>query len=118
MTCPPLCPYMIRLENLHIGANSIPVDKMKEIIAMCASKPTMKVLCEIPFKDKTITELDVSGKNLGTEGALVVSYYLENNGALTSLNLASNDLNAEGAEHVAEAIKGHVSALRFIWYHF
>lgn len=33
--------------------------------------------------------------------------------ALTSLNLASNELKAEGAKHVAEAIKGHVSALRF-----
>ena len=38
--------------------------------------------------------------------------------ALTSLNLASNRLCAEGAKHVAEAIKGHVSALRFFWYHF
>ena len=39
-------------------------------------------------------------------------------GALTSLNLASNYLMAEGAKQVAEAIKGHVSALRFDWYHF
>ena len=37
----------------------------------------------------------------------------QNNGALTSLNLASNLLKAEGAKHVAEAIKRHVSALRF-----
>ena len=33
-------------------------------------------------------------------------------GALTSLNLASNKLMAEGAKHVAEAIKVNVSALR------
>ena len=59
---------------------------------MCESKPTMKVLCKVAFKDKTITELDIRGKNLGTEGALVVSYYLENNGALTSLNISSNKL--------------------------
>ena len=38
--------------------------------------------------------------------------------ALTSLNLASNYLDAEGTKHVAEAIKGHVSALQFFWYHF
>ena len=56
---------------------------MKEIIATCQSKPAMKVLCEVPFKDKTITELNVSRKNLGVEGAVVVSHYLENNGALT-----------------------------------
>ena len=34
-------------------------------------------------------------------------------GALTSLNLADNMLKAEGAKDVAEAIKEHVSALRF-----
>ena len=38
--------------------------------------------------------------------------------ALTSLNLAGNKLEAEGAKHVAEAIKVNVSALRFDWYHF
>ena len=35
-----------------------------------------------------------------------------------SLNLASNHLSAEGAKHVAEAIKVNVSALRFNWHHF
>ena len=68
---------------------------------MCLSKPTMKVLCEVPFKDKTITELDVSAKNLGTEGALVVSYYLENNGALEKLRMAENK---NATKEVGEAI--------------
>ena len=36
-----------------------------------------------------------------------------NNGALTSLNLADNKLDAKGAQHVAKAIKVNVSALRF-----
>ena len=31
--------------------------------------------------------------------------------ALTSLNLSNNDLEPEGAKHVAEAIKGHVRVL-------
>jgi hypothetical protein len=59
----------------------------------------------VPIKDKTLIELDVSGKGLGTEGALVVAEYLRDNGAMTSLNLASNWLYAEGAKIVAEAIK-------------
>ena len=33
---------------------------------------------------------------------------------ITCLNLASNALRAEGAKHVAEAIKGHVSTLQFV----
>jgi hypothetical protein len=44
---------------------------------------SMKILCEIPFKDKTLTELDVSGKDLDIEGALVVAEYLDGNRALT-----------------------------------
>ena len=87
---------------------------MNEIIALVGAKPLMKVLCAVPFRDKTITELDVSGQSLGVEGAVVISRCLENNGPLTSLNLANNWLGPEGAKHVAEAIKGHVSALRLI----
>ena len=41
----------------------------------------------------------------------MVGYDNSNKGALTSLNLASNQLGAEGAKHVAEAIKVNVSAL-------
>jgi hypothetical protein len=54
---------------------------MRKIMAITMSYIAMhinntKVLCEIPFKNKTLTELDVSGKNLGTEGALVRSLIL------------------------------------------
>ena len=37
---------------------------------------------------------------------------------MTSLNLASNYIEAEGAKHVAEAIKVNVSTLRFDRHHF
>ena len=69
--------------------NDIPEKQMKEIIVIVMSKDSMKLLCEVPIKDKTLTELDVSSKSLGTEGALVVAEYLRDNGAMTSLNLAS-----------------------------
>ena len=54
-------------------------------------------------------ELDVSGQNLGAKDAKTMAKFIKNNGAMTSLNLASNDLKAEGAKHVAEAIKVNVS---------
>ena len=106
-------PTMGALTSLHIGNNNIPVENMNEIIAIVEAQPAMKVLCAVPFRDKTITELDVSGQSLGVEGAVVIRRYLENNGAMTSLNLANNKLGAKGAEHVAEAIKVNVSALQF-----
>jgi hypothetical protein len=58
---------------------------MRELMAIAMSMDNMKIFCELPFKDKTITELDLRRKNLGIEGARVVAEYLDGNGALTKL---------------------------------
>ena len=106
------------MTSLHIGNNNIPVDTMNEIIAVVEAKPAMKVLCGVPFRDKTIIELDASSQSLGVEGALVISRYLENNGALetitfgdekavtmeinmTEADLSGKELGASGAIIVA-----------------
>jgi hypothetical protein len=80
------------LTSLHVGRNNISEKEMKEIMAVAMRMDSMQILCEVPFKDKALTELDVSGKDLGPEGALVVANYLEGNRALLSLNLADNYL--------------------------
>jgi hypothetical protein len=58
---------------------------------------TLKTICG------ALDQLDLSGK-LGDD-LPVVLVELEYNGAMTSLNLASNNLLPEGAKIVAEAIK-------------
>ena len=82
---------------------------MNEIIALVEAKPTMKVLCAVPFRDKTITELDVSGRSLGVEGAVVIRRYLENNGALVSANLLNNKIGVEQAQYLATILEEHAS---------
>jgi hypothetical protein len=58
-----------------------------------------------------MTEADFSNKNLGVRGAIIISAWIthKDKGAMTSLNLASNRLGAEGAKScvkiIAEAIK-------------
>jgi hypothetical protein len=89
------------LTTLHVGKNNIPEKEMREIMDIAMRMDSVKILCEVPFKDKTLTELDVSGKDLGMEGALVVAEYLDGNRAMTSLNLASNKLDVEGAKIIA-----------------
>ena len=79
---------------------------IRKIVAIAMRMNSMKILCEVPFKDKTLTELDISGKDLGTGGALVVAEYLDGNGAMTSLNLASNSLGVEGAKIIAAVLPG------------
>jgi Leucine-rich repeat (LRR) protein len=95
------------MTSLHVGMNRIPEEEMREIMAIAMRMDSMKILCEIPFKDKTLAELDVSGKNLSMEGALVVAEYLDGNGALTSLDISDNSLYAVGAKLLAEALSGN-----------
>ena len=62
---------------------------MKSIIAM----NKFDVLCAVPVKEmkaNSITELDLSGKSLGVEGALVLATYMEDNGALSKLDIQNN----------------------------
>jgi Ran GTPase-activating protein (RanGAP) involved in mRNA processing and transport len=98
-------PTMGALENLHIGDNEIPIENMSEIIDIVDATPATKVLCAVPFRDKTIAELDVSGQRLGVEGALVVRRYLEKNGAMTTLDISHTRLGNEGSEAIAEALR-------------
>jgi Ran GTPase-activating protein (RanGAP) involved in mRNA processing and transport len=93
------------MTSLHVGMNSIPEKEMKEIITITIRKDSMKILCEVPIKDKTLTELDISGKNLGMEGALVVAEYLRDNGALLILNMSKNRMKgAEAGKALGDAL--------------
>ncbi len=85
---------------------------MKKIIAITESMPTMKILCEVPFKDKTITELELSGKNLQADGAMVVSHYIHDNGALASVNILNNNIGAEQAQNFVAILKEHAMTLK------
>jgi hypothetical protein len=71
--------------------NGIPEHLVKEIIA-AAQKSPLRVLCEIPFKDKTIARLNVNKKKLGCEGALVLATYLHNNEVLSHLDISQSQL--------------------------
>ena len=51
--------------------------------------------------------------NTNMEGVGAFADAIPTMGALTSLDLSENQINAEGAKHVAEAIKVNVSALWF-----
>jgi hypothetical protein len=53
-----------------------------------------------------MTEVDFSHKNLGARGAIIISAWLthKDNGAMTSLNLASNNLCVEGAKIIAACL--------------
>ena len=80
------------LTSFNVSGNRISAEEMRKLIAIVESMSTMAVLCEVPFKNKTITELDLRGQNLYSDGAVVVGHYLENNPALTSLDVSQSAL--------------------------
>ena len=63
--------------------------------------------CEVPVKqmrDDALTELDLSEKQIGACGAMVVAHLLEFSRALTSLNLEYNRIGAGGAKAIADSL--------------
>ena len=77
-------------------------DQAKALVSILKEHPTLKSLCGNRGDE---TELNMNGKMKGAADAIMLVPEIIDNGALTSLNLASNRLEAEGAKIVAEAIK-------------
>ena len=72
-----------------------------------------KILGDMLAANTVLKELDLSKCNMRTESTQAFAVGLSTNGALTSLNLSENKLGTEGAKHVAEAVKDHVSGLLY-----
>ena len=100
------------LVSANLLNNDIGTKQAQNLATILKEHATLKSLCGINKGNET--ELDMSGKEMGADGAIMLAPEIVANGALKSLNLASNRLEAEGAKYIAEAIKGHVSALRFV----
>jgi hypothetical protein len=68
-------PDSASLSSLHLGQNNIPEEQIRFFIAM----DKFSFLCAVPVKElqaDSITELDLAGKSLGVEGALVLATFL------------------------------------------
>jgi hypothetical protein len=78
-----------------------------------------QVMTELNIADNKLT-LNASGNDAYDDmsGVTAVANTISGMGALTSLNLSLNGLEAEGAKIVAEAVKVIIMLLRLFWYHF
>jgi hypothetical protein len=110
---------MRALISLHVGQNNIPQKEMREIIAIAMCMDSMKILCEVPFKDKTLSELNVSGKNLGNERAFVVADYLDGNRALRCVDgtLYQSEKSSMVSTHVCCHCGQHKTQHTSRWVH-
>ena len=96
--------------TVNMMGNKIGKEQLSKLQEMMQAHPMLASLCGIP---DDATEANLSGLGLDADDAVVLADELSAKGALTTLNLSKNALRAEGAKHIAEAIKVNVSALRF-----
>jgi hypothetical protein len=105
---------MRNISSVSLIQNKIGIDQGHALASILKEHPTLKSLCGNTGVE---TELDMSGKHIGAEGAIMLRPEITSNGALTSLNLSSNYLKVGGAKIVAKAIKVSVR-LRSFWRQF
>ncbi|CAF4318322.1 unnamed protein product, partial [Rotaria magnacalcarata] len=53
----------------------------------------------------TLTTLNLGYNDINAEGAQYLADALRNNTTLTTLNLGYNDINAEGGQYLADALR-------------
>jgi hypothetical protein len=75
--------------SANLLGNRIGIDQARALAAILKEHTTLKSLCGNRGDE---TELDMSGKEIGAEGAIMLAPEIVDNGAMTSLNLASNKL--------------------------
>ena len=75
--------------SVNLLKNKIGVDQAKALASILKEHPTLKSLCGNSGEE---TELDMSGKGMEAEDAIMLAPEIVDNGALSVLNLASNNL--------------------------
>jgi hypothetical protein len=86
---------------VNLLRNKIPVNQAHELVKIMQAKEKLITLCGL---SKEETELDFSSQRLGAGDAVLIANEISDMRAMTSLNLASNELGVEGAKIIATCL--------------
>ena len=75
--------------SVNILDNAIGNEQAQNLATVLKEHPALKSLCGNKGDE---TELDMSGKDMGAAGAIMLAPEMSTNGALTSLNISANSL--------------------------
>jgi hypothetical protein len=84
-------PDMGAISSVNVLFNGIGTDQAHTLANVLKEHATLKSLCGNTGNE---TELDVSGKKIGADGAIMLAPEIAGNGATTSLDVSENDLGA------------------------
>lgn len=90
--------------KVNLLKNDIGTDQAEAFGDILACHPTLKSLCGL---DPGATEADFSNQGLKSDDAILLAHSVKFNSGMISLNVANNNLGAEGAKHIAEGINAH-----------
>ena len=90
--------------SVNILNNNIGNEQAQNLIVILKEHATLKSLCGNKGDE---TELDMSGKKMGVEGAIMLAPEIITNGALAKFDISSNNLGAQGFKQLAEGLRAH-----------
>eukprot|EP00935_MAST-01C_sp_MAST-1C-sp1_P001490 g1490.t1 len=90
------------LASVNILNNNIGAEHAQKLVAILKEHATLKSLCGNKGNQ---TELNMSGKQMGVDGAIMLVPEIVTNKALVTVNISNNRLYAAGTKVIAEALK-------------
>jgi hypothetical protein len=81
-----IIPAMGAISSVNLLKNHLPMEQAEALASILKEHPTLKSLCGNSGEE---TELDMRGKEIGAEGAIMLAPEIAN-GAMSVLNLADN----------------------------
>ena len=100
------------LVYINLLNNDIGLQQARKIAVLFKEHVTLKSLCGNKGNE---TELDISGKKIGTYGAIMLTPEIVANGALTSLNVSDNNIGEIVAEGWTRG--GYKGGGKYEWTH-
>jgi hypothetical protein len=90
------------ISSVNLLKNNIPIEQAKTLASILKEHPTLRSLCGNSGEEM---ELDMSGKQIRAEGAIMLAPEIASNGALTKFDISENTLCAGGAKALTEGLK-------------
>jgi hypothetical protein len=91
------------MSSANLLGNQIGIDQAKALATILKGHSTLKSLCGNRGDE---TELDMSGKEIGVEGAIMLAPEIIDNGALSHFNVSGNSLGSSGIQSICGSLLG------------
>jgi hypothetical protein len=94
------------------GEGEPPLELLLAAVA-CAGSGEIRGIPVQMMRDDSVSELDLQKINIGVEGGMLLAHLVPVMGALTRVDVRSNNIAGDGAEHLSAAVLGNLKIEMF-----